>query len=99
VNEAHGDPDMSGVTVNSEKSRYEMPVEGHIAFVTFRRAPDRITLLHAEVPPELAGRGIGSRLAKATLDAVRAEGLKVVPRCSFLAAYIQRHPEYQDLLV
>lgn len=89
---------MSGVTINTDASRYEMRVEGHIAFVTFRRAPDRIMLLHAEVPAELEGRGIGSRLAKATLDAVRAEGLKVVPRCSFIAAYIQRHPEYQDLL-
>ncbi len=89
---------MCGVTVNREKGRYEMPVEGHIAFVTFRKSADRITLLHAEVPSELEGRGIGSRLAKATLDAVRADGLKVVPRCSFIAAYIQRHAEYQDLL-
>ncbi len=89
---------MSEIADNAERSRFEMPVEGHIAFVTYRRGPGAITLLHAEVPAELEGRGVGSRLAKATLDAVRAEGLKVVPRCSFIAAYIQRHPAYQDML-
>lgn len=89
---------MSQITDNTGRGRFEMPIEGHIAFVTYRRSPPTIALLHAEVPQELEGRGIGSKLAKATLDHVRAEGLKVVPRCSFIAAYIQRHPEYQDLL-
>ncbi|MFM9939909.1 MAG: GNAT family N-acetyltransferase [Hyphomicrobiaceae bacterium] len=89
---------MSQITDNAASSRFEMPVEGHIAFVTYRRGPGTIALLHAEVPAELEGRGVGSRLAKAALEVVRAEGLKVIPRCSFIAAYIQRHPEYQDLL-
>lgn len=89
---------LSQITDNTGQNRFEMPVEGHTAFVTYRRSPQSIALLHAEVPRELEGRGIGSRLAKATLDQVRAEGLKVVPRCSFIAAFIQRHPEYQDLL-
>lgn len=86
------------VVDNTRQSRFEMAIEGRVAFVTYRRTPDAIMLLHAEVPRELEGRGIGSRLAKATLDTVRGEGLRVVPRCSFIAAYIQRHPEYADLM-
>lgn len=89
---------MPAVTDNTEKSRYEMPVQGRIAFVLYRRQGDVILLNHAEVPPELEGRGVGSELARATLDHVRGEGLKVVPRCSFIAAFIRRNAEYQDLL-
>ncbi|HEX4893127.1 MAG TPA: GNAT family N-acetyltransferase [Hyphomicrobiaceae bacterium] len=85
---------MSTVVDNKERERFEMTVEGGVAFVSYRRAPGVITLYHAEVPPELEGRGLGSQLAKATLDAIRAEGLKVVPRCSFIAAFMRRHPEY-----
>jgi len=88
----------AGVTDNAARSRYEMTVDGHIAFVTYRREPGRILLLHAEVPAELAGSGVGSRLVEQTLLAVRAEGLKVVPRCSFVAAYLDRHPEFSDLV-
>ncbi|HEX7775877.1 MAG TPA: GNAT family N-acetyltransferase, partial [Parvibaculum sp.] len=51
------------------------------------------------VPEELGGKGVGSRLAKGALDAVRAEGLKVVPQCPFIAAYIKKHPEYQPLVI
>lgn len=89
---------MSKVTDNPAQSRFEMPVEGKIAFVAYRRGDGVIFLNHAEVPMELEGRGIGSELARATLDHVRAEGLKVVPRCGFIAAFIRRHPEYQDLV-
>jgi predicted GNAT family acetyltransferase len=49
------------------------------------------------VPKELNGRGIGSRLVRGVLDIARAEGLKVRPLCPFVAAYIDKHPEYADL--
>ena len=83
---------------NSLKSRYELDVDGHIAFVDYRLRPDKIVLVHTEVPAELGGRGVGSKLAKGTLDAVRARGLKAEIRCDFLAAYVKKHPEYADLL-
>ena len=89
---------MADVSDNAAKSRYELDVDGHIAFVDYRLRPDRIMLVHTEVPPELGGRGVGSRLAKGTLDAVRARGLKADIRCDFLDAYIQKHPEYADLV-
>ena len=62
---------------NEERSRFELDVGGIIAFVAYRKSPDAITLVHTEVPPELGGQGIGSKLARATLDAVRAQGRKL----------------------
>ena len=57
-----------------------------------------ITFAHTEVPPELGGKGIGSKLIKGALDHARAEGLKVIAQCPFVKAYIEKHPEYADLL-
>jgi predicted GNAT family acetyltransferase len=88
----------NSVLDNSASQRYEMQVEGRSAFITYRRAGDVMTLLHAEVPPELSGHGVGSTLAKGTLELAREQGYKVVARCPFIASYIQRHSEFQDLL-
>jgi len=87
------------VSDNTAKSRYELNVDGHIAFVDYRLRPDKIILVHTEVPSELGGRGVGSKLARGTLDAVRKRGLKADIRCDFLASYIQKHPEYADLVI
>lgn len=89
---------MDKVIDNPGESRFEMQVDGGMAFVSYRRGDGRIILNHAEVPQVLEGRGVGSRLVKATLDSLRRDGLKVVPRCPFIAAYIRRHPEYADML-
>jgi uncharacterized protein len=83
---------------NPAKHRYELEVEGHIAASYYELSGDVITFTHTEVPKELEGKGIGSRLVKGALDQVRADGLKVVPRCPFVNGYIGKHPEYSDLL-
>jgi uncharacterized protein len=83
---------------NSAKSRFEYVVEGHTAFIAYRRAPGVIALTHAEVPTEIEGRGVGSQMARAVLDAIRDTGEKVIPQCSFVEAFFRRNPEYQDLL-
>ena len=82
---------------NPALSRYEMPVEGGVAFVNYRRSAGVVTLLYAEVPPHLAGRGLGAELARGTFDCVRAEGSKAVPVCAYLVAWEQRPPEVHDL--
>ena len=89
---------MSEVRDNPAASRFEMASGDAVAFVEYRRAGDRIVLTHTEVPAALSGQGVGSKLVRGALDAVRAEGLRVVPRCEFVAAYIERHPEHRDLL-
>jgi uncharacterized protein len=90
---------MSEVRDNPAIGRFEMASGGAVAFIAYERTGDgRIALLHTEVPGALSGQGVGSKLVRGTLDAVRAEGLKVVPRCEFVAAYVERHPEYRDLL-
>ncbi len=89
---------MSEVKDNPARSRFEVTLGGAMAVVQYRRAADRIVLLHTEVPGALSGKGVGSKLVRGTLDAARAERLKVVPRCGLVAAYIGRHPEYRDLL-
>lgn len=86
------------VVDNPEKHRFELEVEGRTAFSVYTRKPGVITFVHTEVPEELGGKGVGSALAKGALDLVRASGDKVIAKCPFVAAYIKKHAEYQDLL-
>lgn len=89
---------VSDVMDNPAMSRFEMASGGAVALVEYRREGDRIVLIHTEVPEALSGQGVGSKLVRGVLDRLRAEGAKVVPRCEFVAAYVERHPEYRDLL-
>ena len=59
---------------------------------------DRIVFTHTLVPHAIEGKGVGSKLIRAALDSARDQGLKVVPQCPFVAVYIDRHPEYRDLI-
>jgi uncharacterized protein len=86
------------ITDHTAASRFELALGEAIAFVDYRRAGAVLVLTHAEVPPSLAGHGVGSRLVRAVLELVRARGETVVPRCPFIARYIDRHPEYRDLI-
>ena len=78
--------------------QFRLHLDGHTALVQYSRSPQRIVFLHTEVPKALEGRGLGGRLARAALDYAREQKLAVVSPCPFIASYIRRHPEYQDLL-
>jgi hypothetical protein len=84
---------------NPAQSRFELIAEGGTAAAYYDLARGVITFTHTEVPRAIEGRGIGSRLARGALEAVRAQGLKVVAECPFIRGYIERHPEFADLLV
>jgi len=86
------------VSDNPAQQRYELAVDGHVAASYYEIADGVITFVHTEVPPELGGKGIGSKLIKGALDQVRAGGLKVIAQCPFVKAYIEKHPEHADLL-
>jgi predicted GNAT family acetyltransferase len=87
-----------GVRNNNDLHRFEMKAGDDTAVAYYQLEPGVITFTHTEVPAALWGRGIGSRLVRGALEAARAEGLKVVPRCSFVTAYLRKHPELNDLL-
>ena len=89
---------MIEVTDNKAQHRFELAVDGHIAKREYSLKDGVVAFMHTEVPQELAGMGIGSKLIKGALDAVRAQGLKVVAKCPFVSAYIAKHAEYADLL-
>jgi predicted GNAT family acetyltransferase len=91
-------PFMSEVRDNPAMSRFEMAEGDAVAFVAYSRDGNRMVLTHTEVPQSMAGRGIGSKLVHHVLDRLRADNITVVPRCEFVAAYIERQPEYRDLL-
>ena len=83
---------------NKSKNRFELEIDDHLAYVDYAQSDGSIALLHTEVPKELGGRGVGSILAKAVLENIRAQGLKVEARCEFLAGYIKKHPEFGGLV-
>jgi predicted GNAT family acetyltransferase len=88
----------NAVSNNPAHHRYELAVDGHIAATYHEVADGVIAFIHTEVPPELGGNGIASKLIKGALDQVRAEGLKVIAQCPFVKAFIEKHPDYADLL-
>jgi predicted GNAT family acetyltransferase len=87
------------VVDNPDKARYEAYVGDELAgFATYRARPGTVVLVHTEVDDAFEGRGVGGRLAAGALDDLRARGVKVEPLCPFIARYIQRHPEFSDLV-
>ncbi len=91
--------DNAPVVHNEQRTRFEIALNGKLAVTEYRRT-DKQTLEfhHTLVPPELRGQGLAAQVVKAGLDYARANNLRVVPTCSYVASYIERHPQYQDLL-
>ena len=87
----------SAVRDNAARHRYELEVQGSLAFIDYRRSGHVVTLTHAEVPESLRGGGIGSALVRGVLEFARSQGDRIIPRCSFVLAYLRRHPEFDDL--
>ncbi|MFO1292325.1 MAG: GNAT family N-acetyltransferase [Rubrivivax sp.] len=87
-----------GARHNAAAARFELDVDGAPAICAYRREGATLLLTHTEVPPHAEGRGIAALLVRATLDWARREGLTVRPLCSYVAVYMRRHPETQDLL-
>lgn len=91
-------PDALVVRNNEAQKRFEVAVNGRLALLEYILAGKNITYTHTEVPEELEGLGIGGKLARHALEFARDNGLKVIPLCPFVIAYLRRHPEYQPLV-
>jgi len=85
------------VTHNAAQHRFETTVEGHVSVVDYRMAGKVMRITHTGVDPAVEGRGIASALVAAALAHARVQGLNVDPQCPYARAYMERHPETQDL--
>jgi predicted GNAT family acetyltransferase len=90
-------PDLD-VRHEPDNRRFVATVDGSQAVLDYQRGDGIISLVHTGVPAAIGGRGVAAALVRAALDHARAEGLKVVPACSYVAAYFKRHPQDADLL-
>ena len=86
------------VVHNESVQRFEAKVDGLLCRCDYRMHGDTMMLVHTEVPPQLEGRGIASHLVRAAFDHARKSGMDVLPVCSYVRAWAQRHPEVQSLL-
>ena len=84
---------------NAAAQRFEAQVGRHVDVIQYQKQGNSIIFTHTHVPPLLEGHGIGSRLAQFALDYAKAQQLEVVPLCPFVRGYIERHPEYQSLVL
>jgi uncharacterized protein len=89
---------MTAVRDNKALSRFELDVEGDIAFANYRLTPSAVVITHTETPRALRGRGIASELVKGALALIRADGHKVIGACGFVVDYLRKHPEYADMV-
>ncbi len=87
------------LTDNRELCQYEMLIDNNIARVRYKKVgTNEIILTHTEIPEALQGKGLGSILANKVLTRIKQENLKVTPLCPFMAAYIEKHPEWKEIL-
>lgn len=89
---------MTDVTDNTAQSQYELPVESETVFARYRRTDGVVAILHVESPVSLRGTGAAGRLMQGIVELARSRGEKLVPLCSYAAAWMKRHPETADLL-
>jgi predicted GNAT family acetyltransferase len=87
------------ISNNTAANRFELTIDGRTAMVTYKLFDGGISFLHTEVPVEFEGKGIASAMAKYVLENAKANNLKVLPLCPFIKTYIDRHQEYQSLVV
>jgi hypothetical protein len=89
---------MADVVNNKAQSRFELDVEGGIAFANYRLTPQAVIITHTETPRALRGQGIASQLVEGALALIRADGRKVIAGCGFVVDYLNHHPEYADMV-
>ena len=95
----HTDDAPRTVVDEPDQHRYEIRLGGDLAgFAIYHRRGGKAYFVHTEIDPAFEGKGLGSALAKGVLDAERALGEPVVPLCPFIRSYIDRHPDYADLV-
>ena len=88
---------MSQIRHDAASRRFAIEVDGHLGYLEYERDGGTMAITHTIVPAPIGGRGIAAALVRTAVEHARQEGLKVVPACSYAAAWFARHPEYADL--
>jgi len=91
-------PDTPDVIDNTAEHRFEVRLGDDVGFAEYRLKPGQLVLPHTVVPDAFAGKGVASALARHAFAFARAQGLKVVPTCEFMASWVKKHPEAQDIV-
>jgi predicted GNAT family acetyltransferase len=89
---------MATVRDNKALNRFELDVDGGVAFANYRLTPSAVVITHTETPRALRGRGLASELVTGALALIRADGRKVIGACAFVVDYLRKHPEYADMV-
>jgi hypothetical protein len=82
---------------NITENRFEVMINGYLSKLDYIQDMDTFVITHVGVDPELRGQGVAGKLTEVSLEYARAKSLRVIPMCSYAAAYIRRHPQYIDL--
>jgi uncharacterized protein len=100
MNEDHAMPNLEhlDVTHDDDAQTFSLSVAGQLAHLDYHRRPGLLSLDHTYVPPPIEGQGVAAKLTQFALDYARRQNLRVVPNCSYVAAFIAKHDEYQDLV-
>ena len=92
------DPSQINVRHNAEEQRFEVEIEGQLSVADYELQGDRMIFTHTYTPPAQRGRGIAEKLVRVALEHARAEQRKIVPACSYVALFVERHPEFKPLV-
>jgi uncharacterized protein len=82
---------------NAQENRFEAEVDGELSVADYEQRGTEMIMTHTFVPPRLRGQGIAEKIVRVALEHARSERLRVVPACSYVAAFIKRHPEFHPL--
>jgi hypothetical protein len=91
------DPDRLVVIQNREESRFEVWIDGYFSELDYRQDKETFVIAHVGVNPQHQGQGVAGKLTQTALEYARRLSLRVIPLCSYAAAYIRRNPQYDDL--
>lgn len=90
--------EQADVRDNPSRSRFELEVDGLVVFAAYRRRPGLLAITHVEAPPVLRGTGAAGRLMQGVAERARAEGVRIEPLCPYARVWLQRHPDFSDLM-
>ena len=89
--------ELCNIRHDQERRRFETSVDGRDCELDYRLSNGVMTITHTGVPTPIGGRGIAAQMTRFALETARTNGWRVVPACSYAAAFMQRHPEFDDL--